>query len=53
LVRATEPPRPQWWDDGHEHDLHLPPEAIADQDRDQQYWDRIERVRSANHKAHA
>jgi hypothetical protein len=22
LVRATRPPRPAWWDEGHEHDLH-------------------------------
>jgi hypothetical protein len=25
LVRAMQPPRPEWWDEGHEHDLHLPP----------------------------
>jgi len=23
LVRATQPPRPSWWDEGHEHDLSL------------------------------
>lgn len=48
LVRATQPPRPQWWDEGHEHDLHLPPEAIVEEARNPKYWERIERVRSAN-----
>lgn len=24
IVRATQPPRPDWWDEGHEHDLHPP-----------------------------
>ena len=28
LVRATQPERPEWWDCGHEHDLHLPPSAV-------------------------
>lgn len=23
LVRATQPPRPDWWDEGYEHDLNL------------------------------
>lgn len=52
LVRATQPPRPDWWDEGHEHDLHLPPgghhEPRTPSERD--YWDRIERVRSEIHQ---
>ena len=48
LVRATQPPRPEWWDEGHEHDLHLPPgghhEPTTPAEHD--YWGRIERVRS-------
>ena len=52
LVRATQPPRPEWWDEGHEHDLHLPPgghhEPRTPSERD--YWDRIERVRSEIHQ---
>jgi transcriptional regulator with XRE-family HTH domain len=48
LVRATQPPRPEWWDDGHEHDLHLPPGGHHEPrtPAEQDYWERIERVRS-------
>ena len=48
LVRATQPPRPGWWDDGHEHDLllgpdgHTPPRTQAQR----RYWQRIDVVRS-------
>lgn len=52
LVRATQPPRPDWWDDGHEHDLHLPPDAVLDRESNPGYWARIERVRQANREAH-
>jgi hypothetical protein len=48
LVRATQPPRPEWWDEGHEHDLHLPAGAIVEGARNPKYWERIERVRAAN-----
>ena len=51
LVRATQPERPGWWDDGHEHDLHLGPGGVADAaqqiDRDG-YWARIAAVRDRN-----
>jgi transcriptional regulator with XRE-family HTH domain len=49
VVRATQPPRPEWWDEGHEHDLlvgpngHAPPRS----DGERRYWQRIETVRSA------
>jgi transcriptional regulator with XRE-family HTH domain len=47
LVRATQPARPDWWDEGHEHDLHLGPGADhrASTDGDRRYWARIESVR--------
>lgn len=49
LVRATEPPRPEWWDEGHEHDLHLGPAAsVAGSERSSDYWARIQAVRTAN-----
>lgn len=51
LVRATQPPRPDWWDDGHEHDLHLPSEAVVDRGGGEGYWGRIEQVRKANREA--
>jgi len=46
LVRATQPERPSWWDDGHEHDLsllhaHLPPRTP----QEIRYWRRIQHVR--------
>jgi len=48
LVRATQPPRPSWWDEGHEHDLalvdaHLPPRSGAEIN----YWARVTSVRDA------
>jgi transcriptional regulator with XRE-family HTH domain len=52
LVRATQPPRPEWWDDGHEHDLHLPHGAITDRDGNRSYWAKIEQVREANRGPH-
>lgn len=52
LVRAAQPPRPPWWDDGHEHDLHLPTEAIVDRVGNPDYWARIEQVRAVNREAH-
>jgi transcriptional regulator with XRE-family HTH domain len=46
LVRATQPPRPEWWDDGYEHDLSLPPgghrEPTTESGR--RYWARVEAV---------
>jgi transcriptional regulator with XRE-family HTH domain len=50
LVRATQPPRPDWWDEGHEHDLHLPPPAAVDPDRNEDYWSKIAKVRASNRK---
>ncbi len=51
LVRATQPERPEWWDCGHEHDLHLPPSAVRGRERHPDYWARIDRVRDANRRA--
>lgn len=48
LVRAIQPPRPEWWDEGHEHDLHLPAWAIRQRSRRAAYWKKIEKVRAAN-----
>lgn len=49
LVRATEPPRPEWWDEGHEHDLHLGSAApVAGSGGSSDYWARIQAVRTAN-----
>ena len=48
LIAATEPPRPGWWDSGHEHDLHLPADAVRDRDKRAGYWAKIEEVRRAN-----
>jgi len=50
LVRATQPPRPDWWDEGHEHDLHLGPHGAADpkSPSEKRYWARIESVRATN-----
>ena len=47
LVRATQPPRPAWWDEGHEHDLslvdaHLAPRSGAEAN----YWARVRNVRN-------
>lgn len=51
LVRATEPPRPEWWDEGHEHDLHMSAVSPVDRDRGPSYWARIDQVRDANRRA--
>ena len=49
LARATEPPRPEWWDEGHEHDLHLGSGApVAGSGGSSGYWVRIQAVRAAN-----
>ena len=50
LVRATQPPRPEWWDEGHEHDLHLGPAGVSQSHRTSHpdYWARIEAVRAVN-----
>lgn len=43
LVRATQPPRPEWWDDGYEHDLSLPPDGHREPTTDsgRRYWARV------------
>lgn len=48
LVKATQPPRPPWWDDGYEHDLSLPPDGHHEPTTDsgRRYWDRIAAVRA-------
>jgi transcriptional regulator with XRE-family HTH domain len=55
LVRATQPPRPAWWDEGHEHDLHLGQAGVPDTSDPaaQDYWARIEAVRRANRSSGA
>lgn len=53
LVRATEPERPEWWDSGHEHDLHLPSSAVRSRERYPDYWERIDQVRDSNRRARA
>lgn len=52
LVRATQPPRPDWWDEGHEHDLNLGAFAMrnGETETDRQYWARIESVREDIHR---
>lgn len=46
LVRATQPPRPEWWDEGYEHDLGLPldghREPVTESGR--RYWERVATV---------
>ena len=46
LVRATQPPRPEWWDDGYEHDLSLPPAGHREPTTDsgRRYWARVAAV---------
>lgn len=48
IVKATQPARPDWWDEGHEHDLGLGPRGVplprTAKERD--YWRRIELVRA-------
>lgn len=51
LIRAVQPPRPEWWDEGHEHDLHLPDWAIPHKECHHQYWEKIEKVRTTNREA--
>jgi transcriptional regulator with XRE-family HTH domain len=50
LVRATQPERPDWWDEGHEHDLHLGSHGPAGRQSPsaKDYWARIESVRTSN-----
>ncbi|MCA1846487.1 MAG: hypothetical protein LC792_25490 [Actinobacteria bacterium] len=47
VVRATQPPRPEWWDEGYEHDLNLGPNAVVGPltPAQQEYWARIEALR--------
>ena len=46
LVRATQPARPEWWDEGYEHDLSLPPGGHRQPTTEsgRRYWARIEAV---------
>ena len=46
LVAATQPPRPEWWDEGYEHDLALPPEGHREPatESGRRYWDRVAAV---------
>jgi len=46
LARATQPPRPDWWDDGYEHDLALPPGGHREPTTEggRRYWDRVAAV---------
>ncbi|MGH9164490.1 MAG: helix-turn-helix domain-containing protein [Acidimicrobiales bacterium] len=46
LVRATQPARPEWWDDGYEHDLSLPPDGHREPTTDsgRRYWARVAAV---------
>lgn len=46
LVRATQPPRPEWWDEGYEHDLSLPPDGHREPTTDsgRRYWARVASV---------
>lgn len=46
LVRATQPPRPEWWDDGYEHDLSLPPDGHREPTTEsgRRYWARVAAV---------
>lgn len=47
IARSTQPPRPDWWDEGHEHDLQLGEGAYAGPLTPEQesYWARIRAVR--------
>jgi len=49
LVRATQPPRPERWDEGYEHDLTLHPHGhpAPRTPSEREYWDRIEAVQAA------
>ncbi len=46
LVQATQPPRPEWWDSGYEHDLNLPPDGHREPTTDsgRRYWARVAEV---------
>ena len=46
LVKATQPPRPEWWDSGYEHDLSLPADGHHEPTTDSglRYWERIASV---------
>jgi transcriptional regulator with XRE-family HTH domain len=46
LVQATQPPRPEWWDGGYEHDLSLPPDGHREPTTDtgRAYWARVAEV---------
>lgn len=46
LVQATQPPRPDWWDEGYEHDLALPPGSHRPPTTEsgRRYWDRVAAV---------
>jgi len=46
LVRATQPPRPEWWDEGYEHDLTLPPDGHREPTTEsgRRYWARVAAV---------
>ena len=47
LARATQPPRPEWWDEGHEHDLSLGRERRGAPATEglRRYRERVEAVR--------
>ncbi len=44
LVRATQPLRPEWWDEGHEHDLALGEGGVVSvrSEGERAYWARVE-----------
>ncbi len=46
LVRSTQPPRPEWWDEGYEHDLSLPPggHRAPTTESGRRYWARVATV---------
>lgn len=48
LIRATQPRRPEWWDDGYEHDLSLGQDerAVSSEPASMRYWDRVETIRA-------
>lgn len=48
IVRATQPPRPEWWDEGYEHDLNLGENPVVGplNASQREYWARIEAVRA-------
>lgn len=46
LAQATQPPRPEWWDGGYEHDLSLPPDGHPEPTTEsgRRYWARVAAV---------